>query len=230
MLNTLNKYNNLLVGGRETETSSCKTSTEYYRKNREKKMVVHRCPFEGCDYQTTNCKMVLTNHINSCHVAEKDRPYQCSHCSRGFAQKSHLNKHLKNIHHIEPDETKTVCILYIISVTNVLPASKKTKARREYYLKNRTLKSVDIFKKKHEYLDGCFLKNHDLHYDLKKGFITLNKVELKSPAKPKKIKYSKIVIVDRPDFNTCISIKHRKDEISGETTSKKSKRGRYCYN
>ena len=224
-----------LVANRQKglSSSSCKTSTDYYRKNREKKMVVHKCPFEGCDYQTTNCKMVLTNHINSCHVEEKDRPFQCMHCTRGFAQKSHLNKHLKSVHQIKPSESKIAYILYIISVTDTLPTSKKTKARREYYQKNKNLKSKDIFNKKHEYLEGCFLKNHDLHYDRRKGFITLNKVELKSPVNPIKIKHPKFV--KTLNFNTCIKIKNpynqdRQDEIGDKISLNKSKRrGRYCY-
>lgn len=158
------------------------TSTDYYRKNRETGSVVYRCPHEGCNYSTRNCKQVLIHHINSKHTKECDRPFQCQHCERGFAQKANLIKHMKCEHGIDTSSlsNKTTTILYIIkTVKNNEPRSKNTRARRDYYKNNPTLKSRDIFNKKHEYLDGVFLKNHDLHYDIRNNFITVDKVELK---------------------------------------------------
>jgi len=183
---------------------STNLSTDYYRKNRISKMVCHKCPFEGCNYETTNCKIVLTNHINSFHVEEKDRPYQCTHCDRGFAQKAHLVKHVKREHEKKDTTiltTRISTILYLISTTNVIPSTKKTRSRREYYIKHGVLKGRDIFNKKHEYSSGCFLKNHDLHYDLKKGFITFEKVKLVANSK----------------------------SISNRQSTKAQKRGRYNY-
>ena len=84
-------------------------STEYYRKNRQTKKVVYKCPH--CNYQTNNSKIQLVNHINAKHVQEKDKPFQCEHCNRGFAQKAHLVQHynqynpVKNDKHLpEPDK------------------------------------------------------------------------------------------------------------------------------
>ncbi len=154
-------------------------STEYYRENRRNKKVVHRCPH--CNYCTCNGKIVLTNHINSKHLEERLRPFQCTECARGFAQKAHLIRHLETEHNISGDlrHAKTATLLYIISLGNNIPTSTKTKARCEYYNRYPVLKSRDIYNNKHEYTPGSFLKNHDLHYDKRKGFITVNKLALK---------------------------------------------------
>jgi len=151
-------------------------STIYYRKNRESKRITYECPH--CDYKTSNNKITLQNHINAVHVCESKRPFQCHCCSRGFAQKAHLIGHLKSVHNIIHKPDKITSILYIIAVTENIPTSRNTLARRNYYLQNRTLKSTDIYKKKHIYLPNIYLKNHDIHYDLKKGFITMKKINL----------------------------------------------------
>ena len=151
-------------------------STIYYRKNRESKRITYECPH--CDYKTSNNKITLQNHINAVHVCESKRPFQCHCCSRGFAQKAHLIGHLKSVHNIIHKPDKVSAILYIINVTDLIPTSRNTLARRNYYLKNKTLKSTDIYKKKHIYLQNICLKNHDIHYDLKKGFITMKKINL----------------------------------------------------
>ena len=154
-------------------------STDYYRENRQNKLFVHKCPH--CNYCTHNSKITLTNHINSKHRKEEARPYQCPECNRGFAQKAHLVRHLECEHGIENhiSFSKTSTILYIISLTDNYPKSKKTKARCEYYNDNPVIKGKDIHAKKHEYLPNCFLKNHDIHYDLKKNFISIHKLALK---------------------------------------------------
>ena len=106
-------------------------STKYYRKNRQTNKIRHCCPH--CDYATSNTRIQLVNHINAKHVEEKDRPYQCDHCNRGFAQKAHLETHLSIVHNIEQLKLKVSSISYIIEPTNIVPRSMKTKARREYY-------------------------------------------------------------------------------------------------
>lgn len=154
-------------------------STDYYRENRLKKHIVYNCPH--CSYCTYNNKITLTNHINSRHRNEEERPYQCPKCPRGFAQKAHLIRHLECEHGIKNDITftKTSTLLYIISLTDIRPKSKKTKARCKYYSENSVIKSKDIYSNKHEYLPNCFLKNHDIHYDFKKNFINIHKLALK---------------------------------------------------
>ena len=156
-----------------------KNSTDYYRKNRRDRRIVYQCPH--CPYHTYNCKGVILNHINSKHETESNRPYQCTECDRGFAQKADLIRHLKHEHKLSgnPVYLKVSTLLYIIAPTNTLPKSKKTKARRDYYLANPVLKSRDIFNKHHEYLPNCFLKNHDLHYDRRNEYITFHTLALK---------------------------------------------------
>ena len=117
-------------------------STSYYRSNRRTKRVIHKCPH--CTYETTNARIQLINHINAKHVAEKDRPYQCMHCARGFAQKAHLDKHLATVHDICNHKPKVASISYIIDITSTLPRSTKTKARREYYKTHKVINTNDI--------------------------------------------------------------------------------------
>jgi len=148
-------------------------STTYYRKNRHTKRIIYQCPH--CDYQSNNTKIQLINHINAKHVAEKDRPYQCAHCSRGFAQKAHLDKHLDNIHGIHIHCHKVSSISYIIRLTAGKPCSVKTKARREYYKNHGLINTNDINNQRHEYLPGIYIKKHDIHYDANKGFIDMDK-------------------------------------------------------
>lgn len=154
-------------------------STAYYRKNKEANKILHSCPH--CDYTTSNCKVAIMNHIYANHVSEDKRPFQCSHCERGFAQKAHLIGHLKKIHDIVIPVSKVTNILYNIAITDNIPKSSKTIARHKFYIGNPVLKSRDIYNKKHQYLPGVYLKNHDLHYDLKKGFIAVIKRELRNP-------------------------------------------------
>ena len=164
-----------------------KNSTDYYRENKKKRRVVHQCVH--CDFETTYGKCVLINHINAHHTEECDRPFQCSCCDRGFAQKAHLIVHLKKVHDIiDPKlEKKNGAILYIVSPTDVIPRSYKTKARQEYYMNNSMLNSRDVRNNMHCYMindnDNVYLRNHDIHYDQKKGFISLKKIQLKEPIK-----------------------------------------------
>tara|TARA_B100000795_G_C22779724_1_gene431683 strand:+ start:1366 stop:1872 length:507 start_codon:yes stop_codon:yes gene_type:complete len=160
-----------------------KNSTDYYRENKLNRSVVYRC--EQCNFETTYGKCVLTNHINAHHTIEANKPYQCKECKRGFAQKAHLISHLDKVHDTTDPrlERKNGSILYFISPTTKETKSYKTKARRDYYLQNPMLKSKDIHSGNHIYHDNCVLKNHDIHYDEKNGFIVMNKVQLKEPLK-----------------------------------------------
>ena len=75
--------------------SSRITSTTWYQDNKTTKKTVYTCPVPGCHYTTSFTKNNLRAHIFT-HMPEKERPYQCTHegCSRGFAQKPQLDKHL----------------------------------------------------------------------------------------------------------------------------------------
>lgn len=154
------------------------TSTDYYRKNKEEGKVMHKCPH--CDFTTPYNKSNLMNHIYAKHTPEHERPFQCRLCERGFSQKSHLISHLKKVHKTSDSslETKTVNVLYHISVTDKIPKYKKTKLRREYYKNHNILKSRDMSDNKYEYANGLFISNNEIHYDKKNGFITFKKINL----------------------------------------------------
>ena len=161
------------------------TSTDYYRQNKETGVVMHECPH--CDFTTPYNKSNLMNHIYAKHTPEHERPHQCMHCERGFSQKSHLIKHLKKEHELNTSnlEKKVTNILYMITLTEKLPRSKKTIARRKYYQTHAIIKSRDMMEKKHKYTDNCFLCNNDLHYDERKGFIEIHKTSLMGSIKIK---------------------------------------------
>lgn len=151
-------------------------STNYYRENRLTKKVIHSCPH--CVYSTTNTRIQLVNHINAKHVDEKDRPYQCENCDRGFAQKAHLATHLLTVHKIKQPAIKISSVSYIIELTETIPRSTKTRARRIYYKTHGVINTNDINNNKHEYLPGIYIKKHDIHYDAGKNFINLSKCQL----------------------------------------------------
>jgi len=76
---------------------SVNQSTEHYRKKKEsgEKLV---CPHEGCDFSTCYSKNNLQQHIMAKHTADEDKPFQCTDCVKGFAQKSALERHMVSFH------------------------------------------------------------------------------------------------------------------------------------
>jgi len=167
--------NSRLILSQQIPLTMPRTSTQYYRDNKRSKRVVHQCPH--CSYQSTGPKIQLTNHVNAKHVPEAERPYQCRRCTRGFAQRAHLEKHMARVHdEVMERRTKAICMVYQIEVAEkVLPRTKKTRARQAYYTKHATITSSEINNKEHEYLPGLHLKTHDIHYDAAKQFIVLRK-------------------------------------------------------
>ena len=153
-----------------------RNSTDYYRQNRLLKRTVYKCP--DCDYETLNSRACLVNHMNAKHVAEADRPFQCRFCERGFSQKAHLCVHCERDHNVILKEDKIVAVAYIIKPTKEQPKSKKIKARCLYYRTHEVIRTNELNKKQHEYLPGVFMKQHDIHYDARQGFISLHKCPL----------------------------------------------------
>ncbi len=142
----------------------------YHKKkcgNKEPKKL-HKCPH--CDYTTSGPKCQLTNHIHSKHTPENERPHQCIHCNRGFAQKMHLHKHMKRVHKIVPPESINRTIIeYHVTVLNKTPTSEKAQSRMKLYNKYPVIKSKHMTSLKFYYTQ--ILKPFHLHYDAKKGYI-----------------------------------------------------------
>ena len=129
----------------------------------------YKCPH--CDYETTGPKCTLLNHINSKHTDEENRPFQCRLCNRGFAQKSHLHKHMSKIHNIDNPKPKSRNIVeYHIKILDKDPISNKTSSRIKLYRKHPIIKASEISSLRFYYTK--ILKPCHLHYDNKKGYIS----------------------------------------------------------
>lgn len=150
----------------KTPKKKLKTNSEWYRKNKLEKKVIHSCPH--CLYSTTGPKSVLQNHIYSKHTEEKDRPFQCPHknCNRGYAQKCNLIKHMEKVHNhkTEKKQNKTI-VQYRITLLNKIPNNVKTFERYCIY-QNHAVITQDI-------LDKYNLKPSYILYDAKKGYINV---------------------------------------------------------
>ena len=79
-------------------------NTNYYRRNKEKRFKVHKCPH--CNFETTGPKSSLQAHIWAKHTDEKDRPFQCpcDSCDRGYSARANLHKHIKGAYQAAPRE------------------------------------------------------------------------------------------------------------------------------
>jgi hypothetical protein len=143
----------------------------WYHKNKCEKInktkEPHLCPH--CDYSTLGPKITLKHHVLSKHTPENERPFQCTHCVRGFAQKSHLNCHIIKIHGGEIVAVKKNKIIkYEIEILDKLPKYKKTKIRYEFYKQNQTIYTRD--------LEEMNFVSRQLYYDAEKGYIKLTPI------------------------------------------------------
>ena len=145
-------------------------STDYYRQNKTLKRVVHKCP--QCEYSTTGPKISLKHHIDAKHTEESEKPFQCNHCERGFAQKAALINHISNIHNIDVNVKKQTGTIYFISLEKI-PTSKKTKARYNYYKKNPIIISNKMKENYYKYLDNNYINTPSLNYDKRNGYIKI---------------------------------------------------------
>ena len=142
----------------------------YHKKKCEKPQCVkiHKCPH--CNYETTGPKCILQNHIYSKHTKEEDRPFQCTECTRGFSQKSHLIKHMKKKHNSSgPKICNRNIAEYHITVLKKLPVSEKAKSRINMYRNNPIIKADEFKNLKFYYTKQ--LKPSHLHYDMKREYI-----------------------------------------------------------
>jgi hypothetical protein len=178
-------------------TQTVKHSTNYYRKNKEKRKIVHKCPH--CLYETTGPKSCIKVHIWSKHTPEHKRPFQCfvEGCCRGFSQKINYQKHLKTVHNINIDLKINKNIAeYHIQLTGTVPVSKKIKNRIQYYKTHPIIICSDLNKIIPGTNDQIIKSNH-IYYDSREKYITLKTInfhELKKK-KVKKIK-KRLIFID----------------------------------
>ena len=117
-------------------------NTKYYRRNKEKRFKVHKCPH--CTFETTGPKSCLQAHVWAKHTEEKDRPFQCPchGCNRGYSARANLHKHMKQCHNIIIPKDKNV-IAYV--VTPNIPDNTQNKItnkqqdRLNFYKKNQII-------------------------------------------------------------------------------------------
>jgi hypothetical protein len=158
-------------------------NTQYYRKNKKTKKIVHQCPH--CNYSSTGPKITLKNHIMAKHTPESKRPFQCPHdnCCRGFAQKILLQRHLKKVHNTEVDLTIDRTIIeFHVKIGKYNPASNATKNRVAYYLSKRNGILFPSDLTEFEFLPGKIINKNHIYYDAREGYIelqTYNAIQLK---------------------------------------------------
>ena len=114
-------------------------NTNYYRKNKIERNIVHKCPHDNCNYETTGPKQTLKNHINAKHVPESERPFQCTfnNCNKGYAQKCLLRNHYEKVHGLKVTLKKNRTIVeYHIDIYNskYIPTTNSTMNRFNYLL------------------------------------------------------------------------------------------------
>ena len=132
-------------------------NTNYYRRNKEKRFKVHKCPH--CNFETTGPKSSLQAHIWAKHTDEKDRPFQCpcDSCHRGYSARANLHKHMKQCHNITIPKDKTIFAYSVKINNNICPrVTNNQKKRLEFYETNlvipRTIKDskdITILEKMH---------------------------------------------------------------------------------
>ena len=140
-------------------------NTNYYRRNKEKRFKVHKCPH--CTFETTGPKSSLQAHIWAKHTEEKDRPFQCpcETCNRGYSARANLHKHMKQCHNVIIPKDKGV-IAYVINVSQYIRNPEKTQEERiEYYKKNMLVESKNI--------NTNITSKEKMYYDKKCGIIDL---------------------------------------------------------
>lgn len=172
-----------------------KHSTNYYRKNKTKRKIVHKCPH--CEYETTGPKSSMQAHIWSKHTPENERPFQCymEGCCKGFAQKINFQRHLKKKHNIDVELKKNTQIAeYHITLTNVQPIAKKINHRINFYRLNPIIYPHHL----NNILPGTtdqIIKSNHLYYDSREGYIKLKTISYdelnKRPVKKINVKFKK---------------------------------------
>ena len=138
-------------------------NTNYYRRNKIERFCVHKCPH--CNYETTGPKQCIQAHIWAKHTPENKKPFQCpcGKCSRGFASRANLLKHLKKVHAaIIPSKFDKNILLYKIKCLN----RPKNNQELERYLKYKKIKIITK-----DQLNEINISLDDFYYDKLNNYI-----------------------------------------------------------
>ena len=142
-----------------------KANTKYYRRNKKLRLNVKTCPH--CNYETTGPKSSLKAHIWSKHTPENQRPFQCpcDNCSRGFASRANLHKHIKSVHEIKiPKKLRKDIVLLKLSLQKNLSETKNS-----FYNNHKIIKCSDL----PIHYENTKFTIDILFYDLLKGNILI---------------------------------------------------------
>tara|TARA_X000000368_G_scaffold152799_1_gene120445 strand:- start:822 stop:1316 length:495 start_codon:yes stop_codon:yes gene_type:complete len=115
-------------------------NTKYYRRNKKLRLNIKSCPH--CNYETTGPKSSLQAHIWAKHTPENKRPFQCpcDDCSRGFASRANLHKHIKSIHKIKiPKKLCKDIVLLKLSLQKKISETKNS-----FYNNYKVIKCCDL--------------------------------------------------------------------------------------
>lgn len=144
-------------------------NTNYYRRNKVEKFNIHKCPH--CNYETTGPKSSLNAHIWSKHTPENEKPFQCPcfKCSRGFASRANLHKHILKKHNIKIPKRRKNVLIYQISLQNQNDEDISNE-KKEYYMNNKFILNNNLPITISRYENIMY---DDLQYHKSKGIITL---------------------------------------------------------
>ena len=144
-------------------------NTNYYRRNKVEKFNIHKCPH--CNYETTGPKSSLQAHIWSKHTPENEKPFQCPcfKCTRGFASRANLHKHVLKQHNTKIPKRRKGIFVYKISLQNQ-NNEEISNDKKEYYNNNKFIlpNNLPIVLSRDEKIIY-----DDLQYDKDKGIISL---------------------------------------------------------
>tara|TARA_B100000035_G_scaffold61950_2_gene50083 strand:+ start:5037 stop:5546 length:510 start_codon:yes stop_codon:yes gene_type:complete len=144
-------------------------NTNYYRRNKLEKFNVHTCPH--CNYETTGPKSSLQAHIWSKHTPENLKPFQCPcfKCTRGFASRANLHKHILKKHNTKIPKRRKDIFVYKISLQNQ-NNEEISNDKNKFYSNNKFIipDNLPIVLSRDEKI-----MYDDLQYDKDKGIISL---------------------------------------------------------
>lgn len=134
-------------------------NTNYYRRNKEKRFKVHKCP--NCNFETTGPKSSVQAHIWAKHTTEQDRPFQCpcTKCTRGYSAKANLHKHMKQRHNITVKFDRNIFAYAVKDAQRVNNMTNDQIERYNFYLFNNVVSKMFA-------IDSKLISVEKMYYDM----------------------------------------------------------------